>query len=66
MVSREDIAENDYSLTSGRYVGVTLQADDDFDYQARLLEIQSELKALNADAITLTATIEKNLEELTN
>lgn len=64
VVSLEEIKENDYSLTPGRYVGVAISLDDDFDYTGRLLEIQQELNLLNEEAAELSKTIEKNLNEL--
>ncbi len=64
IVTTEEVAENDYSLTPGRYVGVTLTLDDDFDYQARLQEIQDELDTLNTEATQLSKTIANNLKEL--
>ncbi|KAA3437668.1 type I restriction-modification system subunit M [Rufibacter hautae] len=64
IVSLKDVEENDYSLTPGRYVGVTIQLDDAFDYQSRLLEIQEELDSLNAEAKVLSNTISNNLKEL--
>jgi type I restriction enzyme M protein len=36
--------------------------DEDFDYQARLLEIQSELDVLNKEAAELSNTISENLK----
>lgn len=53
----EEIKENDYSLTPGRYVGYTVEIDDDFDYQARLDEIHAELKTLNSEAENLMKQI---------
>jgi len=64
IVSLDDVRENDYSLTPGRYVGVTLQADDDFDYKVRLVEIQEELNGLNSESEKLSKTIARNLKEL--
>lgn len=64
IVSIDEVAENDYSLTPGRYVGVTLSVDDDFDYQTRLLEIQAELDVLNEEALKLSKTISDRLKEL--
>ncbi|PZV78663.1 type I restriction enzyme M protein [Algoriphagus aquaeductus] len=64
VVTIDEVRENDWSLTPGRYVGVELEWDEDFDYQARLLEIQSELNVLNAEAIELGATISDNLRKL--
>jgi type I restriction enzyme M protein len=64
IVTIDEVAQNDYSLTPGRYVGVTLALDEDFDYQARLLEIQKELTALNTEATQLSKIIGDNLKEL--
>ena len=43
IVSRDEVEENDYSLTPGRYVGYSVQVDDDFDYEERMTSIKSEL-----------------------
>ena len=64
MVSKEEIAQNDYSLTAGRYVGVVPQIDEGFDYEERLAEIKLELKSLNDEAISLADQIQFNLNEL--
>ncbi|RNC76739.1 N-6 DNA methylase [Piscirickettsia salmonis] len=57
VVDRAEVAENDYSLTPGRYVGYSIQIDEDFDYQKRILEIQSELCGLNQKASKLVTSI---------
>jgi type I restriction enzyme M protein len=64
IVNLDEVKENDYSLTPGRYVGVALTQDDDFDYKARLADIQTELNELNKEAIALSKTIENNLKNL--
>lgn len=64
VVTIDEIARNDYSLTAGRYVGVAPQIDEDFDYEERMGEIKEELKALNEEAIALAQIIQNNLEEL--
>ena len=64
IVTLDEVEENDWSLTPGRYVGVTLQEDDGFDYATRLLEIQEELNVLNEESVRLSKTIAKNLKEL--
>lgn len=64
VVKREEIAQNDYSLTAGRYVGVAPQIDDDFDYEERMAEIKVELQSLNEEAIGLAEQIQLNLTEL--
>lgn len=58
IVNLEEIEENDYSLTPGRYVGYSIQIDEDFDYQARMTEIHSELAELNSEASDLMNQIQ--------
>jgi type I restriction enzyme M protein len=64
IVSLDEVKENDYSLTPGRYVGVTLVEDDGVDFKSRLMEIQEELNLLNNEAFELSKTIANNLKEL--
>lgn len=64
VVNRAEIAENDYSLTPGRYVGVEDQTDHDFDYISEMGSIKEELKELNAEANVLADQIQANLNEL--
>ena len=58
IVSLEEVAEQDYSLTPGRYVGVNIEIDMDFDYQSRIAELHSELGTLNAEAMQLMNQIQ--------
>jgi len=65
LVDRAEIEANDWSLTPGRYVGVASEAEDEnFAFEETLREIHVELEDLNAEAITLAATIKRNFEEL--
>ena len=65
LVDRAEIEANDWSLTPGRYVGVAPEEEDeDFDFKEALREIHEELDELNAEAVTLAATIKVNFEEL--
>jgi type I restriction enzyme M protein len=64
VVSQEEIADNDFSLTPGRYVGVAPQIDEDFDYEERMKEIKVELQGLNEEATELAQRIQDNLNEL--
>ncbi len=65
LVDVKEIEANDWSLTPGRYVGVaTEEEDEDFDFEETLREIHVELEDLNAEAVTLAATIKRNFEEL--
>ena len=58
IVDLEEVAEQDYSLTPGRYVGVVVDLDMDFDYKGRIEEIQSELVLLNEEANQLMQQIQ--------
>ena len=65
LVTIEEIAANDWSLTPGRYVGVAPEEkDENFDFEEALREIHVELGELNAEAVKLAERIKKNFEEL--
>ena len=64
VVKRAEIAENDYSLTPGRDVGVVDQIDEDFDYKSAMANIKKELSDLNDEANDLAQQIQTNLDEL--
>ncbi len=65
LVGLKEIEANDWCLTPGRYVGVVPEEEDeDFDFEETLREIHVELEDLNAEAVTLAATIKRNFEEL--
>ncbi len=64
-VSRAEMETHDWSLTPGRYVGVTPEeVDEDFDFEEALRSIHIDLKGLNEEAVELAARIAKNFEEL--
>jgi type I restriction enzyme M protein len=60
----EEIAEKNYSLTPGAYVGVAEVEDDGVDFHKRMTEIHSELARLNQEANTLMDEILKEWEEI--
>ena len=65
LVNRAEIEANDWSLTPGRYVGVTPEeVDEDFDFEESLRELHVELEDLNVEAVALAAAIKRNFEEL--
>lgn len=65
LVSKKEIEANDWSLTPGRYVGVSPEEEDeDFDFEESLREIHVELEDLNSEAVKLAKTIKRNFEEL--
>lgn len=60
----QEIAEKNYSLTPGAYVGVAEQEDDGVDFHERMNEIHAELAQLNIEANVLIGEIQKAWEEL--
>lgn len=64
-VTTVEIANNDYSLTPGRYVGTApdLTGDDD-DFEQTLRDIHEELIELNDKAVELAGRIGRNFEVL--
>lgn len=59
IVNLAEVEENDWSLTPGRYVGYSIELDEEFDYAARLGKIHGELAELNDEATTLMQQILK-------
>ena len=59
----DEIAEKNYSLTPGAYVGVAEAEDDGVDFHERMNEIHAELKKLNGEANELMGEILKSWEE---
>jgi type I restriction enzyme M protein len=58
IVDIEEIVEQDFSLTPGRYVGVSIHVDMDFDFKGRISEIHTELDELNEEANQLMNQIQ--------
>lgn len=57
----KDIAEQDYILTPGRYVGIEKQADDGEPFEEKMARLTSELSDLFDKSHELEAEIRKNL-----
>ena len=64
MASRTEIAEKNYSLTPGAYVGVAAVEDDGVDFAKRMGEIHRELLTLQAESNELMQTISRNMKEM--
>ena len=64
MASRAEIAEKNYSLTPGAYVGVAAVEDDGVDFSERMGEIHRELLKLQEESNELMQTISKNMKEM--
>ena len=60
----QEIADKNYSLTPGAYVGVAEVEDDGVDFHERMNEIHAELDQLNKEANVLMDEIQKAWEEL--
>ena len=65
LVRHEELEASDWSLTPGRYVGVAPEEEDeDFNFEAALLETHCELQGLNEKATELANKIARNFEDL--
>ena len=64
VASRAEIAEKNYSLTPGAYVGVAAVEDDGVDFAQRMAEIHQELLKLQAESNALMKTISENMKEM--
>lgn len=64
VASREEIAENDYVLTPGRYVGFESTVDENEDIPARIAELKAELEQQFAKSHELEEKIKANMEKL--
>ena len=65
VVTLADIQAADWSLTPGRYVGVTpTEVDEEFDFEQTLRDIHLELSGLNTEAILLAQQIQENFKDL--
>ena len=64
VASRAEIAEKNYSLTPGAYVGVAAVEDDGVDFAQRMAEIHAELLKLQAESNRVMDTISKNMKEM--
>lgn len=64
VASRAEIAEKQYSLTPGAYVGVAPVEDDGVNFTQRMTTIHHELLKLQAESEKLMNTISMNMKEM--
>ena len=64
IATKADIAEKNYCLTPGAYVGVAPVEDDGVNFAERMQEIHQELLQLQAESNVLMETISNNLKEM--
>ena len=60
----KDIAEQDYILTPGRYVGIAEQEEDAEPFEEKMTRLTTELASLFEQSHTLEAEIKKQLESI--
>jgi len=63
-VTTEDIADNNYIITPGRYVGIEEDDEDDIPFEVKMEELVGELREKFKESNDLQEKIEHNLEEL--
>ena len=63
MVTLDRIAELDYVLTPGRYVGLP-DEEDDFDFTERFTALKAEFEAQLKEEAALNKAIAKNLAKV--
>lgn len=64
VATTEEIKENNYVLTPGRYVGVEEQEDDGIPFEEKMKTLTSELKLQFEESHKLEEEIKKNLEAI--
>lgn len=60
----EEIKENNYVLTPGRYVGTEEQEDDGVPFEEKMKTLTTDLKAQFEESHKLEEEIKKNLEAI--
>ncbi len=64
IASRDEIAGNDYSLTPGRYVGISTTETDDENFQERIKEIYDTLAILEKESNELSNSVLRSLRSI--
>lgn len=64
LIDFKAISENDWSLTSGRYVGAQSIPTENYDFSLKLEKLNDDLEKLNSEAVDLSEIISNNLRSL--
>ena len=66
IVEEDSIADQDYSLNAGRYVGVVIEDDGmtEAEFKETMLGLNAEFESLNEEAKKLEAEIAGNIKAL--
>ena len=60
----EEIKKQGWSLNAGRYVGVADNTEEDYVFEEKLKELNTELEKLNNEAHTLENNIALNMKKM--
>lgn len=63
-VKNDVIAQNDYILTPGRYVGIEAKEEDQIPFEERMATLTTELKGLFQESHSLENTIKEKLKSI--
>ena len=65
-ILEDSIADQDWSLNAGRYVGVVIEDDGmtEEEFKEHMISLNKEFEKLSGEAKTLEEAIAKNLKEL--
>lgn len=66
LATPEEVKEQEYSLNSGRYVGVVIEEDGktEEEFIEEMLSLNDELEKLNAEALELEGIISHNIKQI--
>ncbi|QLH11011.1 class I SAM-dependent DNA methyltransferase [Nitrosarchaeum sp. AC2] len=64
VVTKDEIAKNNYVLTPGRYVGAEDIEDDDEPFEEKMKKLTAEYAKLSEESTKLDKEIRKNLKEI--
>ncbi|WP_049937228.1 type I restriction-modification system subunit M [Haloplanus natans] len=64
VATTEEIADNDYIITPGRYVGIERESGNEVPYEVKMEELSAELREQFQRSNALQEEIEANIEDL--
>lgn len=64
LATLEEVSKKDFSLNPGRYVGIEIQKEEDYDFFLELKSLFDELEELNENALEIGEQILENFEFL--
>jgi len=60
----EEVKEQGYSLNPGRYVGIAVTEEDDYNFYEKLKSLNAELEQLNKESHALEDKISENIKKI--